>query len=147
MYQEHENAFVRGSPCMCYMFYTFRFTYILIISVWQILPLFLSRQPVMLRSQIKLTSYDFSDLHITGEFDNRPGTGRFLRICLCVVTYRTGAGRRLYMKTSADSWPGTVRRRTCPAGVVRDQPDTVRCPVDFSRIFTCNNEYIVAVIR
>ena len=34
----------------------------------------------MLRSQIKLTSYDFSDVHITGEFDNRPGTGRFLRI-------------------------------------------------------------------
>jgi len=33
----------------------------------------------MLWSQIKLTSYDFSDLHITGEFDNRPGTGRFLK--------------------------------------------------------------------
>ena len=32
----------------------------------------------MLRSQIKLTSYDFSDLHTTGEFDNRPGTGRAL---------------------------------------------------------------------
>jgi len=31
---------------------------------------------VMLWSQIKLTSYDFSDLHITGEFGNRPGTGR-----------------------------------------------------------------------
>jgi len=58
---------------------------------------------LMLRSQIKLTSYDFSDLHITGEFDNRPGTGRFLRIFFCVVTYRTGAGRRLYMKTSARS--------------------------------------------
>jgi len=69
---------------------------------------------LMLRSQIKLTSYDFSDLHITGEFDNRPGTGRFLRIFFCVVTYRTGAGRRLYMKTSADAWPGTVRRRTVP---------------------------------
>jgi len=68
----------------------------------------------MLRSQIKLTSYDFSDLHITGEFDNRQGTGRFLRIFFCVVTYRTGAGRRLYMKTSADARPGTVRRRTVP---------------------------------
>jgi len=67
---------------------------------------------VMLRSQIKLTSYDFSDLHITGEVDNRPGTGHFLRIFFCVVTYRKGAGRRLYMKTSADAWPGTVRRRT-----------------------------------
>jgi len=39
-------------------------------------------------------------VHITGEFDNRPGTGRFLRIFSCVVTYRTGAGRRLYVKTS-----------------------------------------------
>jgi len=55
----------------------------------------------MLWSQIKLTSYDFSDVHITGEFDNRPGTGRFLRIFSCVVTYHTGTVRRLYMKTSA----------------------------------------------
>jgi len=30
----------------------------------------------MLWSHKKLTTYDFSDLHITGEFDNRPGTGR-----------------------------------------------------------------------
>jgi len=30
----------------------------------------------MVWSQIKLTSYDFSDLHMTGEFDNCPGTGR-----------------------------------------------------------------------
>ena len=63
----------------------------------------------MLRSQIKLTSYDFSGLHITGKFDNRPGTGPFKKIS-CVVTYRTGAGRRLYMKTSADARPGPVRR-------------------------------------
>ena len=69
---------------------------------------------LMLRSQIKLTSYDFSDLHITGEFDNRPGTGRFLRIFSCVVTYRTFAGRRLYIKTSADARPVTVRCRTVP---------------------------------
>jgi len=68
----------------------------------------------MLWSQIKLTSYDFSDVHITGEFDNRPGTGRFLRIFSCVVTNRTGAGRRLYMMTSADVRPGTVRCRTVP---------------------------------
>jgi len=46
----------------------------------------------MLWSQIKLTLYDFIDVHITNEFDNRPW---------CVVTYRTGAGRRLYMITSA----------------------------------------------
>jgi len=65
--------------------------------------------PVMLWSQIKLTSYDFSDLHITGKFDNRPGTGQFLRIFSCVVTYRTGAGRRLYIQTLADARPGTVR--------------------------------------
>jgi len=50
---------------------------------------------VMLWSQIKLTSYDFTDLHITSEFDNRPGTGRFLRIFSCVVPYRMGAGWRL----------------------------------------------------
>jgi len=68
----------------------------------------------MLRSQIKLTSYDFSVGHITGEFDNRPGTGRFLRIFSGVVTYRRGAVRRLYMKTSAGARPGTVRHRTVP---------------------------------
>ena len=65
---------------------------------------------------------DFSDLHITGEFDNRPGTGRFLRIFSCVVTYPTGAGRRLYInilkvsgacQTSYDARPGIVR---CPHG-------------------------------
>jgi len=42
-----------------------------------------------------------------------------------VVTYRTGTGRRLYMITSADI-----------------QPETVRCPADFTWIFTCNDEYI-----
>jgi len=57
----------------------------------------------MLWSQIKLKSYDFSDVHITGEVDNRPGTGRFLRIFSCMVTYRTGAVRHLYMKTLADA--------------------------------------------
>ena len=65
----------------------------------------------MLWSQIKLTSYDFSDVHITGEFDNRPGIGQFLRIFSCVVTYHTGAVRRLYMKTSAGARPGTVQHR------------------------------------
>jgi len=35
---------------------------------------------IMLWSQMQLTPYDFSDLQIDGEFDNRPGTGRFLRI-------------------------------------------------------------------
>jgi len=93
----------------------------------------------MLWSQIKLTTYDFSDLLITGEFDNRPGTGRFLRNFSCVVTYRTGGGRRLYMISSAHARPGIVR---CPDGVVRVKPDTVRCPAYFTRmkhIFTCND--------
>ena len=75
---------------------------------------------LMLWSQIKLTSFDYSDVHITGEFDNRPGTGRFLRIFACVVTYstgaRTGIGRfvKRYLKfsgacqTSYDARPGTV---------------------------------------
>jgi len=35
----------------------------------------------------KLTSYDFSDLHITGEFNNRPSTGRFLRNFLLRVIH------------------------------------------------------------
>ena len=94
----------------------------------------------MLWSQIKLTTYDFSDLQITGEFDNRPGTGRFLRNFSCVVTYRTAGGRRLYMISSGDARPGTVR---CPDGVVRDQPDTVQCPANFAQmkhIFTRNDE-------
>jgi len=69
---------------------------------------------VMLWSQIKLTSYDFSDVHITAESDNRSGTGRYLRIFFCIVTYRTGAVRRLYIETSAGARPGTVRRRTVP---------------------------------
>ena len=40
----------------------------------------------------KLTSYDFSDVHITDKFDNRPGTGRFLKnfLLLCHISY----GRR-----------------------------------------------------
>ena len=63
----------------------------------------------MLWSHIKLTSYDFSDVHITGEFDNRPGTGRFLRIFSCVVTYRTDVV--WHLKTSAGARPGTVRCR------------------------------------
>ena len=68
----------------------------------------------MLWLQIKLTSYDSSDVHITGEIDNRPGTRRFLTIFFCVVTYRTGTVRRLYMKTSAGARPGTVQCRTVP---------------------------------
>jgi len=48
----------------------------------------------MLWSQIKLTTSDFSDLHITGEFDNRPDTGRFLRHFSFVITYRTVPGQR-----------------------------------------------------
>ena len=66
----------------------------------------------MIRSQIKLTPYDFSDLQITGEFDNRPGTGRFLSFFSCVVTYCTGAARRLYMITVVNCfWRDVIRRR------------------------------------
>jgi len=75
----------------------------------------------MLWPQKKLTMYDFSYLQITSEYDNRPGTGRFLRNFSCVVTYSMGGGRRLYMISSADARPGNVR---CPDGVVRDQPWT-----------------------
>jgi len=80
----------------------------------------------MLWSQIKLTSYNFSDVHIAGEF---------LRIFSCVVTYRTGAVRHLYMKTSAG------------AGVVKDQPDTYGARQILHEFFTCNNEYIYIQIR
>ena len=43
-----------------------------------------------------------------------PGHRNFIenRNLYWVVTYRTGAGRRLYMQTSADAWPGTVWCRT-----------------------------------
>jgi len=85
-------------------------------------------------SQIELTSYDSSDLHITGEFDNRPGTGRFLGIFSCVVTYRTGDDRRLYMITCVYARPGTVRWRTVQAGVVRESQR-------LTRIFKCNDGY------
>ena len=30
----------------------------------------------------------------------------------------------------------------CPVGVVRDQPDTVLCPVEFTRIFTCEKQFV-----
>jgi len=66
----------------------------------------------MLWSQIKLTPYDLKDLQITVKIDNRPGIGRFLRNLSCVVTNRTGAGRRLYMITPADARQGTIRH-TC----------------------------------
>jgi len=49
------------------------------VSVYNRYRVFCEIASLMLWSQIKLTSYDFSDLHITGEFDNRPGTGRFFR--------------------------------------------------------------------
>jgi len=28
-----------------------------------------------------------------------------------------------------------------PYGIVKDKPDTVRCPADFTRIFRCNGEF------
>ena len=88
-------------------------------------------------SQIKLTSYDF-----TGKFDNRPGTWPFLRIFFCVVTYCSGAGRRLCVASVYDN----IGR--CSADVVRNQSNTVQwqCPADFTQlkqIFTCNDVYII----
>jgi len=79
----------------------------------------------MLWSQIKLTPYDFSDLQITGEFDNWPSTGRFLKKFTCVVTYRTGAGQRLYNYNHISRCPVgnlTTSYGARPAGIVRDQP-------------------------
>jgi len=71
---------------------------------------------IMLWSQIKLTPHDFS----VSRVDNHPGTVRFLWIFSCVVTYRTGAGRRLYMITSADAGRSPYGIVRCPAVVVRD---------------------------
>jgi len=89
----------------------------------------------MLRSQIKLTSYDFSGLHITGKFDNRPGTGPFKKINLAWSHIeRAPAGVCI--------WKHRPMPDRAPYGVVRDQPDIVRCLADFTRIFTCNDEYI-----
>jgi len=86
----------------------------------------------MLWSQLKLTSYDFSDLHVTGEFDNRPSTGRYLRIFLLLdhIAY----GRR----------PGSVYINIgrCPSGVVRNQSGTEQSPYDCTQMKrTCNDVY------
>ena len=74
----------------------------------------------MLWSQIKLASYDFTDLHITGEFDNPPGTGRFLRIFSCMVTYCTGTGQHLvssdHCTTSYGARPALKEIRRTPYG-------------------------------
>ena len=83
----------------------------------------------------KLTSYDFSDLHITGEFENRQGTGRFLRMLSCLFTYRTGAGRRLYMITSADARPDTVRCRTMSYGARKRSTGHRTVPSRFHKNF------------
>jgi len=58
----------------------------------------------MVWSRTTLTPYDFSDLQITGEFDNRPDIERFLRIFSCVVKYRPASVYdnvgRLYMNAT-----------------------------------------------
>jgi len=88
----------------------------------------------MLWSQIQLTSYDFTDLHITGEFDYRPGTGRFLRIFSCVVTYRKGAGRRLYMKTLLMRVTPPLLGRSIQGGGVKAVRSTPRTSTQYVTI-------------
>jgi len=61
---------------------------------------------VMLWSHVKLMPYSFSDLQITGKFDNRPGTGSFLRFFSCVVTYRSLPGRHWKRLTGHRTVPG-----------------------------------------
>ena len=92
----------------------------------------------MLWSQIKLTPYDFSDLQITGDFDNRPGTGHFLKIFSCVVTNHMGAGRRLYMIASAYTRPGIVRCRRCKRSNLE---------FEMKQFFTYNDVYTNINIR
>ena len=72
----------------------------------------------MQMSTIKLPACDFSDLQITDELENRPGTRQFLTLP-CVVTNRSGTSRRLYILT--------------PAGIFRDKPGTVR----MKQVFKC----------
>jgi len=81
------------------------------------------------------------------KFDNRPGTGQFLRILSCVVTYRTGAGRRMYMKTSADARSGSVRRRTVPGRRCKRSTRHRMVPGRFCTNFTCNDDYMYIKIR
>jgi len=90
----------------------------------------------MLWSQIKLTSYDFSDLHIIRKFENRPGTGQFLRIFCFVVTYRRApVGGCLCMITSADARPDTERHCSVPGRLSK------RSAGHRTVTFTCNNVY------
>jgi len=101
----------------------------------------------MLWSQIKPTSYDYSDLHISSEFDNRPGIGGFFKKFLLRGHISYGRRPASYMISSADARTGTVRSQD---GVVRVQPDIVQCPAVFTRmkhIFTCNNVYNNIKIR
>jgi len=64
------------------------------------------------------------NLQITGTFEILTVTERISTCCPCVVTNRTGAGRRLYMTTSVDAQTGNVRRLD---GVLKERPGTVRC--------------------
>jgi len=84
----------------------------------------------MLWSQIKLSPYYFNDLQISGESDNRPGTGRFSSFFLALLQI---VRARLYMVTLA------VRR---PAGVFR-----VRHFTQMKQFYTCNDVYVEIIIR
>jgi len=57
----------------------------------------MSHKTLLLWSQIKPTPHEFSDLQITGEFDNYPGTGRYA----CSHIVRAPAGVSILV-TSAD---------------------------------------------
>jgi len=104
--------------------------YKLFITGRQCFKLLKQTSQLMLWSQINLTLYDFTDLYITGEFDNRPGNGpdekifllRGLRYC------NMGASRRLYIKTSVNAQPGTLWCFMRSAG-------------HRTRIFICNGEF------
>ena len=66
---------------------------------------------IMLWSQIKLTTCDFSDLQITSEFDNRPGTGRFLRNSLAWShIIRAAAGVGIWYHLLMPGWTPYVAR-------------------------------------
>jgi len=65
---------------------------------------------VLLWSQIKLSPYDFNDLQITGEFENRPGTVRIVTLFLCVHAYSKSTGRRLYMYIITSAYASSISK-------------------------------------
>jgi len=77
----------------------------------------------MLWSQIKIPPNNFSYLQITSEFENCQTPDIFSAFFPCVVTFRTGAGRRLYNYDNIGRWH-------------------FRLTTQMKQISMCNDDYI-----